>query len=264
MSEQSVDSEDKPVRAAVVTGGAQGIGRAVVAALLHEGYSVALIDQDEEAVVELVSRVPSSRLMAIVGDCADEAAVAELTAGAAHRFGGISVAVHNAGIAANGPLETLSLADWRRVIDVNLTGAFLLARAAAPWLRRNRGSIVNIASTRALMSEANTEAYSASKGGIVALTHALSVSLGPEVRANCVSPGWIETGAHQKRAAVRPVRHSEADRAQHPVGRVGTPEDIAHAVLFLADPTNGFVTGQNLVIDGGMTRKMIYAEEETQ
>ncbi|TVR04869.1 MAG: SDR family oxidoreductase [Spirochaetaceae bacterium] len=251
-------------RVAVVTGGAQGIGRAIVRAFLDDGYDVALLDQDAEAVEEFAAEAATSRLMAISGDCADEALVAELTAGAAHRFGGVSVAVHNAGIAANGPLESLSLERWRRVLDVNLTGAFLLARAAAPWLRRSRGSIVNIASTRALMSEANTEAYSASKGGIVALTHALAVSLGPEVRVNCVSPGWIETGAHQKRAAVRPVHHSDADRAQHPVGRVGTPEDIARAVLFLADPANGFVTGQNLVIDGGMTRKMIYVEEETQ
>ena len=264
MNTNPTNNRGEQLLSAVVTGGAQGIGRAIVCALLNDGYSVALIDFDEEAVAELVSQTTSPRLMAIVGDCADETAVAELIAGAAHRFGGISVAVHNAGIAANGPLESLSLESWRRVIEVNLTGAFLVARAAAPWLRRNRGSIVNIASTRALMSEAGTEAYSASKGGIVALTHALAVSLGPDIRVNCISPGWIETGAHQKRSAVRRVHHRDADRAQHPVGRVGTPEDIARAVLFLADVANGFITGQNLVIDGGMTRKMIYVEEETQ
>jgi NAD(P)-dependent dehydrogenase (short-subunit alcohol dehydrogenase family) len=122
-----------------------------------------------------------------------------------------------------------------------------------PVLRRAGGAaaIVNIASTRALQSEPNTEAYAASKGGIVALTHALAVSLGPAVRVNCISPGWIDVRASQL---------SDQDHAQHPVGRVGKPLDIAKLVLFLLSEDAGFITGQNFVVDGGMTRKMIYEE----
>jgi NAD(P)-dependent dehydrogenase (short-subunit alcohol dehydrogenase family) len=120
---------------------------------------------------------------------------------------------------------------------------------AAPHLRAAHGAIVNIASTRALQSEPDTEAYAASKGGLVALSHALAMSLGPRVRVNCVSPGWI---AHAK------VR--KKDHAQHPVGRVGRDEDVAGLVAYLLSDAAGFVTGQNFVIDGGMTRKMIYVD----
>jgi NAD(P)-dependent dehydrogenase (short-subunit alcohol dehydrogenase family) len=143
---------------------------------------------------------------------------------------------------------------------VNLTGAFLMAKHAAPHLRQVRGAIVNVASTRALQSEANTEAYSASKGGLVALTHALAVSLGPDVRINCVSPGWIDVSGWQKVANRKPATLSDADHAQHPAGRVGTPEDIAEMVAYLLSDAAGFVTGQNFVVDGGMTKKMIYEE----
>ncbi|HSV26450.1 MAG TPA: SDR family oxidoreductase, partial [Sedimentisphaerales bacterium] len=132
---------------------------------------------------------------------------------------------------------------------VNLTGPFLTSKHAAPHIARNKGGIVNIASTRALMSEANTEAYSASKAGLVGLTHALAVSLGPDVRVNCISPGWIDTADS---------RLSDADHAQHPAGRAGRPEDIAEMTLYLCSAAAGFITGQNFVVDGGMTKKMIY------
>jgi NAD(P)-dependent dehydrogenase (short-subunit alcohol dehydrogenase family) len=161
--------------------------------------------------------------------------------------------VSNAGIMIRKPLHRLTLAEWHRVIDTNLTAAFLLARLAEKPLRRAHGSIVVIASTRAIMSEPNTESYSASKGGLVALTHALAISLGPDVRVNCVSPGWIETKDY---GALR-----RKDHIQHPVGRVGKPQDIAEIVGWLLDAKrSGFVTGANFVVDGGMTRKMIYVE----
>lgn len=131
---------------------------------------------------------------------------------------------------------------------------------AAPLMKRSGGgAMINIASTRALQSEPNTEAYAASKGGVLALTHALAVSLGPDrIRVNAVSPGWIDV-TEWKKAALRKAAHlTEADHAQHPVGRVGHPDDIASACVFLASDEAGFVTGQNLVIDGGMTVKMIY------
>jgi NAD(P)-dependent dehydrogenase (short-subunit alcohol dehydrogenase family) len=145
------------------------------------------------------------------------------------------------------------------VLAVNLTGPLLCAKHAASYLRKARGSIVNIASTRAFMSEPDTEAYSASKGGIAALTHSLAMSLGPEVRVNCISPGWIDTGSWKKTSRRRQETLSEADHGQHPAGRVGRPEDIASLAAFLASPQASFITGANFMVDGGMTRKMIYA-----
>ena len=143
----------------------------------------------------------------------------------------------------------LALREWNRRIGVNLTGPYLMAKHCASHLQRRRGAIVNIASTRALQSEPDTEAYAAAKAGLVGLTHALAISLGPEVRANCVSPGWIARSALRKK-----------DHAQHPVGRAGRGEDIAEIVAYLLSEAAGFVTGQNFVVDGGMTRKMIYVE----
>jgi len=135
-----------------------------------------------------------------------------------------------------------------------------MAKHAVPHLRAARGVIVNIASTRALQSEPHTEAYSASKGGLVALTHALAISLGPDVRVNCVSPGWIDTRSWTKRSRRSSDPLPPEDHAQHPAGRVGTPGDVAELVLYLISDRAGFVTGQNFVADGGMTRKMIYRE----
>ena len=111
------------------------------------------------------------------------------------------------------------------------------------------------------MSEPGTEAYAATKGGLVALTHALAISLGPDVRVNCISPGWIDVTAYKKPSKRQPAELSREDHEQHPAGRVGIPRDIARAILFLAAPEADFITGQDFVIDGGMTRKMIYAEE---
>jgi NAD(P)-dependent dehydrogenase (short-subunit alcohol dehydrogenase family) len=197
-----------------------------------------------------------SRLRNVVvseGDVGHERTAERAVAAALTRFGRLDAIVSNAGIMIRKPLRNLSLDAWRQVIDTNLTATFLFARAAERALRRSKGAIVTIASTRATMSELNTESYAASKGGLVALTHALAVSLGPEVRVNCVSPGWIETKDY---GSLR-----RKDHTQHPAGRVGRPEDVSELVAFLLDrERSGFVTGANFVIDGGMTRKMIYVE----
>lgn len=249
-------------RTILVTGGAQGIGQGIVRSLLARGAKVAAVDIDGEACAFLAKELASPRLLTVVVDVADENSVRRCLEETRQRFGSLTGLVNNAALAHahSGPLETLSLEDWNRVLAVNLTGAFLVTREALPLLRVAGGAVVNIASTRALQSEAECEAYAASKGGLVALTHAMALSLGPEVRVNAISPGWIETGDRQKPSARRSVHHSEADRAQHPVGRIGLPADIAALAAFLLGPEAGFITGQNFVVDGGMTRKMIYAE----
>jgi NAD(P)-dependent dehydrogenase (short-subunit alcohol dehydrogenase family) len=170
-------------------------------------------------------------------------------------FGAVDVLINNAGFARFKSPYELTVAEWDDMLNTHLRGMFLCAREAAKPMRDSGrgGAIVNVASTRARMSEPGAEAYAAAKGGIVALTHALAVSLGPDrIRVNCVSPGWIETSSYDALRAV--------DHAQHPTGRVGKPEDVALACLYLTDPANDFVTGVDLVVDGGMTRKMIYAE----
>jgi NAD(P)-dependent dehydrogenase (short-subunit alcohol dehydrogenase family) len=232
---------------AIVTGGAQGIGRATAFYLQHKGFQVVAAD---------VESLEHEGITFVETDASSEADLKKLIETTLSTHGRLDALVNNVGIGINKPISKLSLGEWNHVLAVNLTSIFLSTKYAEPHLRVQKGAIVNIASTRALMSEANTEAYSASKGGVVALTHALSISLGPEVRVNCVSPGWIETGAWQKEK--REVNHSEADKTQHPIGRVGEPNDIAAMVYYLLSAESGFITGQNFVIDGGMTKKMIY------
>lgn len=253
-----MESESLPV--ALITGAARGIGKGVAASLLRAGWSVVLTDIDEpagQAAAEELARLGTVEFIAM--DVSDEASVLACIERIEGDFGQLDGLVNNAGIADpdNGPIEQLSLEAWNRRLSTNLTGAFLVAKHAIPMLRETGGAIVNIASTRALQSEAHTEAYAASKGGLVALTHALAVSLGPTIRVNAVSPGWIDTreNAQQQSDPLRAVDHQ-----QHAVGRVGQPRDIGALVVFLLGPSAGFVTGQNLVADGGMTRQMIYLE----
>ena len=250
-------------RVVYITGGAQGIGKGIAYYLLRRGWSVAVSDIDTTAGTECEEELGEfGRFLFLPGDVRDEGDVADAVDDTVSRFGRLDGLINNAALANpyHDPIEALGLEAWRRVIDTNLTGAFLTAKYAVPHLRRSGGSIVNIASTRALQSEANTEAYAASKGGIVALTHAMAVSLGPEIRVNAISPGWIDVSEWQKRSQRRHSELSEKDHSQHPAGRVGTPEDVAALAAYLLSEEAGFVTGQNFVVDGGMTRKMIYEE----
>ncbi|MGE0764964.1 MAG: SDR family oxidoreductase [Hyphomicrobiaceae bacterium] len=235
-------------KTAIVTGAARGIGAEITLVLVRTGWNVVAADVDGTA---LGPTAEAAQACALIGDAGAEDDVRRMVAHALDRFGRLDAIVANAGVNANGPLTATSLEAWNRVLAVNLTSLFLLAREAEVALRAAKGAIVAIASTRAHMSEPDTLAYSASKGGVVALSHALAITLGPDVRVNCISPGWIDTGKGG------PLKSS--DHAQHPVGRVGTPADVAAAVAFLLSSKSGFMTGAELVIDGGMTRRMIYA-----
>ncbi|MFC0408046.1 SDR family oxidoreductase [Roseomonas elaeocarpi] len=234
-------TQEQPV--ALITGAAHGIGLAVAERLSQDGYRVVIADRQSPP-----SGAPGR---SVVADVSDEAAVGELVAGIEKREGRLDALVCNAGFMIRKPIAELSLAEWSSVLATNLTSTFLLVRAAERMLRAVGGSVVTVSSTRAHQSEPNTESYSATKGGLLALTHALAVSLGPQVRVNCVSPGWINT----QDETLRPEDH-----AQHPVGRVGQPADAAAMIAWLIGPQSSFVTGAEFVIDGGMTRKMIYAE----
>lgn len=222
------------MKRAIVTGGAGLIGQAICRRLMAEGWEVASFDLRAGEI-----GIP------ILCDLASEQSVND--AFAMLGWNKLDLLVNNGGWIGGTDmrLTTLSLGDWNRMIGSHLTGAFLMSRAAAP-LMTSGGSIVMMASTRALMSEGGDFAYAAAKGGMVSLAQALSVQLGPAVRVNSIAPGWITDEQD-----LRPQDH-----AQHPAGRVGSPNDIAEAVLYLANA--GFVTGQILPVDGGMTRKMIY------
>jgi len=244
-------------RVALVTGAARGIGLGIAGWLISEGWQVVLTDVDGPRGVK-VSAALGDNAWFIAMDVSDEAQVASAVAEVLGQFGRLDALVCNAAIADphNTTLESLSIHYWNRVLAVNLGGPMLLAKHCAPYLRAHNGAIVNIASTRARQSEQDSEAYAASKGGLVALTHALAISLGPEIRVNAVSPGWIDA---RDPAAKRAEPLSAEHHAQHPAGRVGTVEDVAAMVSWLLSRNAGFVTGQEFVVDGGMTRKMVYA-----
>ena len=256
-------ADPQPLRGRVVlvTGVAQGIGRGIAQCVLAAGGAVVVGDDDAEAGHACLDEWNAGAAALFQRlDVRREASVRRCVDSAVRTYGRLDGVVNNAGIADphSGPIERLALAEWNRYLATNLTSAFLLARQALPALRESRGAIVNIASTRALQSEPDTEAYAATKGGLVALTHALAISLGPDVRVNCISPGWVPTDAWRKPASRRRPAVTRKEAALHPAGRVGRPEDIGALAVFLLSDAAGFITGQDIVADGGMARKMRY------
>ncbi|MCC6058203.1 MAG: SDR family oxidoreductase [Desulfurococcaceae archaeon] len=247
----------------VVTGGARGIGAAIAYRLGVEGCKVAILDIDREAGEYRVNEFRSKGIDAIYiyADVSNEEHVKNAMDLVYQKFKAINVLVNNAGIGSSGKsLEEQTFDEWRRVIDVNLTGAWLCAKYAVKYMKIGKGVIVNIASTRAFQSEPNTEPYSASKGGLIALTHSLAISLAKYgIRVIAISPGWVDTSEWQvppRKSQLTPLDHS-----WHPAGRVGKPEDIAALVAFLASDEASWITGVNIVIDGGVSVKMVYLDE---
>lgn len=242
----------------IITGGAQGIGKITTLQLLKQNYCVSVFDKDKEALGELKAEVDGKVCSLYHVDVANEKEVVDAINESVRVFAGLYGLINNAAISINKPISELTLTEWEQVISCNLTGTFLCSKHALPYLKKTKGCIINMASTRAFQSEPNTEAYTASKGGVFALTHALAMSAAPDVRVNCISPGWIDVSGVKKVSLAQQETLSKSDHEQHPAGRVGNGGDIARTILFLLDERNDFITAQNFVIDGGMSRKMIY------
>ena len=220
-------------KVAAVTGGASGIGRAIAAAFEAAGAQVCVID------------VKPGKYF--VGDVGDPAVLEAFAAEIVERHGHVDYLVNNALPQMKG-IEDCSWDEFNAALRVGVSAPFYLTKLLLPHFAPG-AAIVNISSSRDRMSQPNTESYTAANGGISALTHALAVSLAGRVRVNSISPGWIDTTGSEI---------AGPDAAQHPVGRVGRPEDIASMALYLCGPQAGFITGENICIDGGMTRQMIY------
>ncbi|MGN0801749.1 MAG: SDR family oxidoreductase [Candidatus Faecivicinus sp.] len=220
-------------KVAVVTGGAMGIGKAIADQFRQQG-----------AIVRIIDVLPNDDF---TGDLADEPTLRAFAEKVVSECGHVDYLINNAPPLSKG-IDACSYDEFNRALRVGVTAPFYLAKLFLPHFAPG-AAIVNISSSRDRMSQPNTESYTAAKGGISALTHALAVSLAGRVRVNSISPGWIDTAF---------TEYSGPDAAQQPVGRVGNPLDIAHMALFLCSDKAGFITGENICIDGGMTRQMIY------
>jgi NAD(P)-dependent dehydrogenase (short-subunit alcohol dehydrogenase family) len=223
-------------KVAVVTGGAKGIGKAVCNEFKNRGVSVCTIDISDNDY--------------FVGDIADEKVLRQFAEKVISDYGSIDYLINNACMSKGG-LHTCSYDDFNYILRVGITAPFFLTKLFINHFNP-QASIVNISSTRQLMSQADTESYTAAKGGISSLTHAMAVTLSGKVRVNSVSPGWIDTSD---------TEFSGPDAVQHPCGRVGKPLDIVSAVMFLCDPKNSFITAQDITIDGGMSKLMVYHDD---
>lgn len=245
--------EDSPERVAVVTGAARGIGREISRELAARGYSVVANDLQKptETVAELESL--GARALALAADVSDEASVRRMADEALDYFGRVDVLVNNAGLMFITPAEETDLSDWRRVMEVNLTGPFITSREFGRlMLERGTGSIVNISSVAGLLGVGNRAAYNASKHGLVGLTRTLAAEWGGRgVRVNAVCPGWVKTERDAGDQAGGDYGDADIE-GRTPMGRFAQPADIARAAAFLADPDqSGFVNGHTLSVDGG-------------
>ncbi len=242
----------------IITGCARGIGRGLTTYFLEKDLRVIGIDIDDIRAEELKKEVQNTDdFLYFKGSVADEKFLDTVY----QQLDELHVVglVNNDGVSSAfaDPIETLSLESWEEYLKVNLTGAMLNIKYAVPHLRKSKGSIVNITSTRAFQSEPNSESYATTKAGLIGLTHAAAISLGPDIRVNAIAPGWIDVTRHQGSQS-EPYEFRPQDISQHPAGRVGEPTDIAHAVDYLISEKSRFMTGQVLTLDGGMTHKMIY------
>ena len=223
----------------IITGASKGIGR-VIAKSLRKKYHIINIDIVENK----MDGVDFYKC-----DLSDKGQLLKTINKIKSNIDTLFALINNAAIFSHKILEKQTFEEWENILSVNLTAPYILSKEFVIFLKESQGHIINISSTRALMSEVGTEAYSASKGGISSLTHALSISLSPEVKVNSITPGWINTDENYL-----PTKN---DNFQHPIGRVGVPDDVVDVVKFLLK-NRGFITGSDVIRDGGMTKKMIY------
>ena len=240
-------------RVALVTGGGSGLGRVIALALAEEGAAVALADLDAAAAASVAGEIEyaGGRALGVGTDVSDADSVAAAVQQTVATFGGLDILVNNAGICPMTPFEDISPAEFRRVLDVNLSGPFLCAQAAGPHLRHSRaGRIINISSVAGRTGGVAVGAhYSASKGGMISLTKVLArIFAADGVTANCICPGTLETPM----TADWPAETRERLRSQVPLGRLGTPTDVAGAVVFLASDQASYITGATLDVNGGI------------
>jgi len=245
-------------RRALVTGGTSGIGEATARIFLQAGARVVVAARNAQRGAAVRTRLRAhGEVHYVPADVSDEAAVRRLIAQTREALGGLDVLVNNAGIISRTPVHELESAEWSEILDTVLTGVFLCSREALPHLRERGGAIVNVASYLAFRAgTARTPAYNAAKAGVVALTRTMAVAYGPDgVRVNAVCPGLVPTEINR---TIREQLSEEQWRQiaqNYPLRRVGTPEDVAHAVLFLASPAAGWITGTSLLVDGGLTAR---------
>jgi NAD(P)-dependent dehydrogenase (short-subunit alcohol dehydrogenase family) len=246
-------------RNAIVTGGAAGIGFAIASAFAREGANVALLDVDAGRAATSAQTLAATGATAVGlgASVTDEAAVADAVDAARAALGSIDILVNNAGIAVFGRVDTTSLVDWERVMAVNVTGTFLVSRAVLPiMLAAGRGAIVNLGSVAGLVGIGGMAAYCAAKGAVVNLTRQMSADFaGKGIRVNCVCPGTVGTTdlGRQLLGTDTSPEASARRLAKYPIGRLGEPQEIAEAVVFLASDEASFVTGAAFAVDGGMT-----------
>jgi meso-butanediol dehydrogenase/(S,S)-butanediol dehydrogenase/diacetyl reductase len=237
-------------RRAVVTGGASGIGRATARRMAEEGARVAVIDVNGEAAQEVADEIEGT---AHVADVTDPDALSAAVDDAVKAMGGLTTLFNNAGTGNQSALHEWPLEEWNRLLAVNLTGVYLGFRAAIPHIRASGGgSVVSTSSISGTRPAAGEAPYSAAKAGVAAITASAALEYGPQIRVNSVAPGMILTALTQPLLKFLPHEKERYERTT-PVGRIGQPEDIADVVVFLCSDMARFITGQNIVVDGGMT-----------
>ena len=241
-------------KVALVTGGAQGIGQGIAERFVEAGAAVAILDINGEGAREVARGL--GRALALEGDVADEEQVKAAVAQTVARLGSLDVLVNNAGIEISGTVAEMSSETWDRVLAVNLRGAFLCSKYAIPHMRGRGGAIVNISSVHAFHSYPHEPAYDASKSGMLGLTRTMALDHGKDgIRVNAICPGYIRTPLLERWFSELPNPEETMREVlkHHPLGRIGTPRDIADAALFLASEAASFVSGAYLVVDGAMT-----------